>query len=253
MTERPRPLPPLLTGLSARLLILTVAFVMLAELLIYTPSIAKYRMDWLQGRIAAARLVSLALDATPDYMVSEAVKAELLAHAEAYAIVIQKPGDVRRVLAGDMPPRADARFDLRGDGMMDMIGPVREAFMTLLGPGTRTLHVIGDSPRGDGVVVEVFPHRGEWMQPGDPLARVVRADTLRVEGYVDSKRHDPEAVRDRPVTVEIDDGTMAAVTWVEKADGQQARRALRTDELVVVSNQGELEDGSRVQAQDAAR
>ena len=138
MTERPRPLPPLLTGLSARLLILTVAFVMLAELLIYTPSIAKYRMDWLQGRIAAARLVSLALDATPDYMVSEAVKAELLAHAEAYAIVIQKPGDVRRVLAGDMPPRADARFDLRGDGMMDMIGPVREAYMTLLGPGTRS-------------------------------------------------------------------------------------------------------------------
>jgi len=55
----------------------------------------------------------------------------------------------------------------------------------------------------DGVVVEVFPHRGEWMQPGDPLARVVRADTLRVEGYVDSARHDPEAVRDRPVTVEI--------------------------------------------------
>lgn len=55
----------------------------------------------------------------------------------------------------------------------------------------------------DGVVVEVFPHRGEWMQPGDPLARVVRADTLRVEGYVDSARHDPEAVRDRPVTVEV--------------------------------------------------
>ena len=57
----------------------------------------------------------------------------------------------------------------------------------------------------------------------------------------------------RPVTVEIDDGTMAAVTWVEKADGQQVRRPLRTDELVVASNQGELVDGSRVQAQDAAR
>ncbi|MBU6275355.1 MAG: HlyD family efflux transporter periplasmic adaptor subunit [Planctomycetes bacterium] len=55
----------------------------------------------------------------------------------------------------------------------------------------------------DGVVVEVFPHRGEWMQPGDPLARVVRADTLRVEGYVNSARHDPAAVRDRPVTVDI--------------------------------------------------
>lgn len=55
----------------------------------------------------------------------------------------------------------------------------------------------------DGVVVQVFPHQGEWMQPGDPLARVVRADKLRVEGYVDSSRFGPEEVRERPVTVEV--------------------------------------------------
>jgi len=55
----------------------------------------------------------------------------------------------------------------------------------------------------DGVVVQIFPHQGEWMQPGDPLARVVRADKLRVEGYVDSSRFGPEEVRDRPVTVEV--------------------------------------------------
>lgn len=55
----------------------------------------------------------------------------------------------------------------------------------------------------DGVVVQVFPHQGEWMQPGDPLARVVRTDRLRVEGYVDSSRHDPAEVSGRPVTVEV--------------------------------------------------
>ena len=55
----------------------------------------------------------------------------------------------------------------------------------------------------DGTVVQVFPHEGEWMQPGDPLARVVRTDRLRVEGYVDSSRWDPESVRDRPVTVMV--------------------------------------------------
>jgi len=54
-----------------------------------------------------------------------------------------------------------------------------------------------------GIVVQVFPHQGEWMQPGDPLARVVRADKLRVEGYVDSTRWNPEQVRDRPVTAEV--------------------------------------------------
>jgi macrolide-specific efflux system membrane fusion protein len=55
----------------------------------------------------------------------------------------------------------------------------------------------------DGIVVQVFPHQGEWVQPGDPLARVVRADKLKVEGYVDAARWDPELVRDRPVTVEV--------------------------------------------------
>jgi multidrug efflux pump subunit AcrA (membrane-fusion protein) len=54
-----------------------------------------------------------------------------------------------------------------------------------------------------GIVVQVFPHQGEWMQPGDPLARVVRADKLRVEAYVDSTRWNPEQVRDRPVTAEV--------------------------------------------------
>ena len=149
-------LPTGLTGLSARLLGLTVAFVMLAELMIYTPSIARFRLDWLSDRLTAARLVSLALDATPDYMVSDEFKAELLAHAEAHAVIIQKPGEPRRALAGDMPPHADARFDLRGDGMMRMVEPIAEAYMTLLGPGTRTLHLIGDSPRNDGVIVEVL-------------------------------------------------------------------------------------------------
>jgi len=55
----------------------------------------------------------------------------------------------------------------------------------------------------EGEVVEVFPHLGEWMQPGDPLARVVRTDKVRVEGYVDSAKWDPETVRDRPVTVVV--------------------------------------------------
>ena len=55
----------------------------------------------------------------------------------------------------------------------------------------------------DGMVVQVYPHLGEWMQPGDPLARVVRTDKLRVEGYVDSARFEPEQVHDRPVTVTV--------------------------------------------------
>ena len=55
----------------------------------------------------------------------------------------------------------------------------------------------------DGVVVDIAKHQGEWLQPGDPLAHVVRTDQLRVEGYIDAAKWDPEDVRDRPVTVQV--------------------------------------------------
>lgn len=53
----------------------------------------------------------------------------------------------------------------------------------------------------DGEVEEVYPHIGEWLQPGDPLATVIRTDRLYVEGYIDASRWNPSDVRDRPVTV----------------------------------------------------
>lgn len=60
----------------------------------------------------------------------------------------------------------------------------------------------------DGVVVDVAKHEGEWMQPGDTLAHVVRTDKLRVEGYVKIREARPAAVENRPVTVvvELDGG-----------------------------------------------
>lgn len=39
----------------------------------------------------------------------------------------------------------------------------------------------------DGEVAEVFRHRGEWLEPGERVMRVVRLDRLKVEGFVDSR------------------------------------------------------------------
>jgi multidrug efflux pump subunit AcrA (membrane-fusion protein) len=55
----------------------------------------------------------------------------------------------------------------------------------------------------DGEVVDVQGNQGEWMQVGAPLAHIVRTDKLRVEGYVDAGKWDPEQVRGRPVTVVV--------------------------------------------------
>ena len=47
-------------GLSSKLLLLTILFVMLAEVLIFVPSVANFRITWLSDRLTAARLAALA-------------------------------------------------------------------------------------------------------------------------------------------------------------------------------------------------
>ena len=59
------------SSLSARLLLLTICFIMVAEILIYVPSISRFRQVYMQEKLSAGELASLALEATPDNMVSE--------------------------------------------------------------------------------------------------------------------------------------------------------------------------------------
>jgi len=50
-------------GLSGKLLVLTIAFVMLAEILIFVPSIATFRRTWLMNKVAAGATAALVFDA----------------------------------------------------------------------------------------------------------------------------------------------------------------------------------------------
>lgn len=58
-----------------------------------------------------------------------------------------------------------------------------------------------------GMVVEVFRQPGEWVQPGDIVARIIRLDRLRVEGFLPATQGRLSLVG-RPVRVEAmgDDG-----------------------------------------------
>jgi hypothetical protein len=96
-------------GLSGRLLLLTVLFVMIAEVLIYVPSVANFRRNWLNDRLAAAQMAALVLDAVPSESLPQDLEARLLAGVGAVAVAV-KGGGARRLLAmSDMPPRWRAR------------------------------------------------------------------------------------------------------------------------------------------------
>ena len=141
-----------LTGLSGRLLALTAAFVMLAEVLVFVPSISRFRLDYLQDRIAKAHLAILALEATPDNMIDQRLERELLYHAGAYAIVLKTPDRRMLMLSAPMPAAIDVTFDLRAETMADWVG---DALMTLFERGNRVMRVIGPSPRAPDAVLEV--------------------------------------------------------------------------------------------------
>src|SRR5215203_6805466 len=79
-------------GLSGKLLVLTILFVMVAEVLIYVPSIANFRLNWLADRLAAAHTAALVLDAAPRGMVPESLTRQILDSVGAKAVVL-KAGD----------------------------------------------------------------------------------------------------------------------------------------------------------------
>ena len=152
--NRPRPkLPVLWHSLSARLLVLTIAFVMVSEVLIFVPSIASFRLKYLEERLAAANIAILALLATPDAMVSDELEMELLSQAGAYVIGMKRP-DGKKLMLGmeDKVPAIDAQFDLRQHGLFRSI---RDAVVTLVQGRNRILRVVGVSPRHNETELEI--------------------------------------------------------------------------------------------------
>ncbi|NNE85362.1 MAG: HAMP domain-containing histidine kinase [Alphaproteobacteria bacterium] len=144
-------LPPLRRSLSARLLLLTIFFVMLAEVLIYAPSVSNFRLTWLNDRLASADLAILALEAAPDENLSTDLKSELLGRVDAFAIVLTRP-DRRLLLYTQPPPAVEITVDLRQSSLMSGIG---DAFGTLARRGDGVMRVIGESPQNPSMLVEV--------------------------------------------------------------------------------------------------
>lgn len=141
------------TGLSTRLLILTAVFVMLAEVFIYLPSIARYRQVFLENVLSDAHLATLALDASPDAMVSPELRRRLLSHARALAIVHRRADGSRHAMTDGMPPEVSKRVSL---GSPDFLRLIWDAIDTLINGGDQVLRIVGPSPRDPATALEVL-------------------------------------------------------------------------------------------------
>ncbi|MDB5599947.1 MAG: sensor signal transduction histidine kinase [Xanthobacteraceae bacterium] len=151
-------------GLSGKLLVLTVLFVMIAEVLIFVPSIANFRLNWLNDRLAAAHTAALVLDAAPSGMVPESLTRQLLESIGARAVAM-KMGQERRLLAlSDQPSTIGTDVDMR---QISWTRAIVDAFGVLLSRRDNAMRVVGAAPRGADfleIVIDEKPLRAAMLR-----------------------------------------------------------------------------------------
>ncbi len=144
---------PFLRRLSTKLLLLTVVFVMTAEILIFPPSIANFRMQWFEERLGTAGAVSLVLMRPDSQPLEEAAQADVLRAVGAMAIAFRDAEGSQMLLASQVPPEVDAHVDLDSMGFWSAING---AFDTLIFGGDRVLRVfghVGDSEKQFEIII----------------------------------------------------------------------------------------------------
>ncbi len=159
-------------GLSARLLLLTAIFVMLAELLILAPALAAFEVDWLKGRVHDAELASLAVKAAPAGVVSNRMEGELLAGAGVSSVAVSTDGVRRLLLQGPYLARTPELVDLRQENFADWLDA---PFSTLARAEPRTLLVRDRLQFSEGDFIEILVDEA-------PLKSDLTAYMLRVLG-----------------------------------------------------------------------
>ncbi len=140
-------------SLSGRLLLLTIAFALAVQIVVYAPIVAGAHQDLLRSRIAAAQTAVLALEATQNNQVSPRLRQELLANAGAVAVALKRDEARLLFLADEAPQPVSKSYDLRDS---DWVAAIGDAAQTLWGDGSRTLRIV-DTPRlGGGQFIEAI-------------------------------------------------------------------------------------------------
>jgi signal transduction histidine kinase len=154
---KPNSAPPLGRSLSTKLLMMTIIFVMIAEVLIFVPSVANFRMRWLEDRVNTAAVAALVVVNSEPGLLPRKVQDDILMATGAEAIGLKADGVSRLLAIEEMPQKVDRHVYLRQTGVFQA---VTDAFETLIQGGNRSIRVhspIGDSDKQIDVVLSDGP------------------------------------------------------------------------------------------------
>jgi signal transduction histidine kinase len=144
-------------GLSGKLFALTACAIMMGEVVFYVPSVASYRLAWLNDRLAAAQTAALVFRAAPEEMVPESLSRQILGSIGAHMLAM-RVDQKRRVLAStDLHAQIRQDVDTRD---MSMAHSIIGALDTLLFCQDRDImRVVGPAPMG-GEFIEIVIDEG---------------------------------------------------------------------------------------------
>ncbi|MEO0819371.1 MAG: HAMP domain-containing sensor histidine kinase [Pseudomonadota bacterium] len=152
----------LVGGISARLLILTVVVVMILEVVIFVPSVARFREEFLKERLVRAEIAALTVMAAPSGDPGPEIRRQLLDSANALNVAVLKDGVRILALPGALPSPPMASFDLRNS---DAFGLMRDAINCLVFTrGEDVQRVAGSTQAGFYDTVEITFRAEELRQ-----------------------------------------------------------------------------------------
>ena len=147
---------PIFKRLSGKLLLLTLLFGLVAEVMIFVPTMADMRIRWLSDRLNTVAAASVVLAASDGEDIPRAVQDDVLLATGTKAIALREKGASRLLAVSEMPSKVDRHVDIT---VTDPITVIRDAFDTLINGGHRVIRVYG--PIGDtGKVIELLTSDG---------------------------------------------------------------------------------------------
>jgi len=141
--------------LTTRVALLTTAFVMLAEVLIFVPSVTRYRESWLDDLLADAHLMALAIQsAGDDPMISAHMGQELLETVGVDMIDVRHADmDAYRVELSTMPPDPSRSIIRTRQSFLDSMMEAMSALVRQHGEGVQ---LFGPSPVNPRIQIELI-------------------------------------------------------------------------------------------------
>lgn len=143
-------------SLTARLISLTVLFVLAAELVVLIPSVSKQRMDWFKNRIEGAYLVSVALEGPRGRFITESDARMLFETAGIRGVTVMRGDSRALILAREIDPHGAQ--DMHRVDMTDMMPTtlIANAWGTIFSDGDALIQVSGQPRQAPDRMLEII-------------------------------------------------------------------------------------------------